>query len=336
MRCLLDPNPLGDRPYRVTSYEKIPGSFFGNGVAQLVRDIQRVCNASARNLVKNMSYASGPITEVEAGRLADEEVFDEIIPYKVYFTSPDPYGGGHAAIKVNQIPSNATELMMVYEKFEAMADNKTGIPKLAYGPSGGQPRSLGVFTMQLANASKGIKNVLQNLEIDIIEPTVKAFWADNMLYDDDDTIKGDVKVIARGASGLLQKENLKAQQHESSRSCRSSCRSCHRKTRSRYCAKWRKVWNWTLASPDPAKRKGRRSSKTKCRCSRNKTYPQLLPVSRRPVNPVCRRRNRQQPPQPTRHSDYQITRLVVIEVWPPRSDKALVGEAADGPLYPKP
>lgn len=214
IRALLNPNPLGDRPYRVTSYEKVPGAFMGNGPLQLIRDVQRVCNASARNMVRNMSYSAGPIAEVEAERLADEETFDEIVPYKVYFANPDPYGGGRPAIRITQIPSVAAELMGVYDRFERMADERVGIPRSADGTGGAQPRTIGVFSMQMANASKGIKAVIHNIEMDIIEPTVRAFWVHNMLHDEDESIKGDVNIVCRGASGLLQAEHLKMQQRE--------------------------------------------------------------------------------------------------------------------------
>ena len=214
IRCLLNPDPLGDRPYRVSSFEKIPGSFFGNGPMQLIRDIQRVCNAAARNLIRNMAYSAGPIAEVEVGRLADEETFDQIVPFKAYFTSEDSFGGGRQAIRFTVVPSVAGELMAIYEKYESMASSRLGIPRAADGSSGAQPRTIGVFSMQMANASKGIKSVISNLEIDIIEPIVRSFWAHNMIHSDDESIKGDVNIVARGASGLLNAEHMKMRQQE--------------------------------------------------------------------------------------------------------------------------
>lgn len=57
IRAVLNYDPLGRKPYYATSYEKVPGSFWGNSVVDLVRDPQDMVNASARALANNMGVA---------------------------------------------------------------------------------------------------------------------------------------------------------------------------------------------------------------------------------------------------------------------------------------
>ena len=57
IRAVLNYDPLGRKPYYATCYEKVPGSFWGNSVVDLVRDPQDMVNASARALANNMGVA---------------------------------------------------------------------------------------------------------------------------------------------------------------------------------------------------------------------------------------------------------------------------------------
>jgi hypothetical protein len=63
-----------------------------------------------------------------------------------------------------------------------------------------------VFTQLLAAASRSIKAVVANIDDDIFTPYITMCYDHNMKFSDDDTIKGDAKVVAKGVSGLLAKE----------------------------------------------------------------------------------------------------------------------------------
>ena len=64
IKAILNYDPLGEKPYAVTSFIKSPGAFWGKGIPEIIEDVQNVCNASARSLVNNMGIASGPQVEV--------------------------------------------------------------------------------------------------------------------------------------------------------------------------------------------------------------------------------------------------------------------------------
>jgi len=63
-----------------------------------------------------------------------------------------------------------------------------------------------VFTQLLAAASRSIKAVVANLDDDIFVPYLQMCYDYAMKFSDDDTIKGDARVVAKGVAGLLAKE----------------------------------------------------------------------------------------------------------------------------------
>lgn len=208
VRAVLNPNPLGLRPLHNTSYRKIPGSFWGQGIICLVYDTNRVGNASARALVRNMGYASGPIGEVVSDRVEGTQDPTNIQPYHVFLVQPDMSGTGAPAYKFHSVDSIAEDLMAVFERFMKIADDLSGIPSYVLGNPNvaGAGRTMGGLSMLMGNAAKGIKNVQLNIDRDVITGLINGFFMYNMLTSDDDGIKADAKVVARGATGLLQRE----------------------------------------------------------------------------------------------------------------------------------
>ena len=73
IRAVLNYDPLGRKPYYLTSYENLPGSVDGKGVTDLCRDSQAMVNASARSLANNMGISSGPQVGVNISRLPPGE-----------------------------------------------------------------------------------------------------------------------------------------------------------------------------------------------------------------------------------------------------------------------
>lgn len=210
LRAMLNPHPLGTRPFFVGSFEKVPGSIWGRGLPQIIRDIQRVCNAAARSLVRNMSYASGPVGEYDSDRLANEDNIDQVRPFRLYAVTSDPLMPGQQgpAIRWHKIDSNAAELLKVYDHYAKLADDASGVPAYVLGNPqvAGAGRTLGGLSMLMGNAAKGVKLVIAGIDRDVIEPVITSFYVLLMMFDPDRTIKADVNVVARGSAGLLQRE----------------------------------------------------------------------------------------------------------------------------------
>lgn len=208
IRAVLNPNPVGARPVYCTSYTKVNGSIWGQSVVDLVYDTQRVCNASVRSLVRNMGYSSGPIGEVVSDRIAETDDELSVSPYKIFRVGPDLTGTGAPAFRFHNVTSIAKDLMDVYAQFTKIADDLSGVPAYVLGNPqvAGAGRTLGGLSMLMGNAAKGIKNVQLNIDRDVISRVVSSYYYYNMSTSKDDGIKADAKVVARGATGLLQRE----------------------------------------------------------------------------------------------------------------------------------
>jgi hypothetical protein len=210
IKAVLNYDPLGEKPYTKTSFIKCPGAFWGKGIPKIIEDLQAVCNAAARALVNNMGISSGPQVEVNVERLPPNEDITTLAPWKIWQTINDPVGSSAPAIRFTQPESRAAELMGVYEKFSRLADDHSGIPAYVYGDLNvqGAGRTSSGLSMLMGAAGKGIRQVVMHIDADVVKPIVERQFIYNMRYDDDEAIKGDVQVIAKGSINLAVKETV--------------------------------------------------------------------------------------------------------------------------------
>jgi hypothetical protein len=214
IKAVLNESPTGERPYDQCSFEDVPGSIWGKSVPELMADVQDVCNAAARSLVNNMAVSSGPQIEVHTDRLAIGEDISNITPFRIWQTLSDPNGGtNNPAVRFNYPQSIADQLMKVYEFFSTLADEYTNIPKYSYGDNKGAPGTASGLSMLMSSAARGIKQVIANLDTPI-EGTVRRTYIHNMLFDEDEAIKGDLSVSAKGARSMVAKEQQMVRRQE--------------------------------------------------------------------------------------------------------------------------
>ena len=169
-----------------------------------------MCNAAARALVNNMGISSGPQVEVNLERIPPNEDITQLTPWKIWQVTNDPVGSSAPAIRFTQPDSRATELMGVYEKFSRLADDHSGIPAYVYGDLNvqGAGRTSSGLSMLMGAAGKGIRQVVMHIDTDVVKPIVLRQFIYNMRYDEDESIKGDVQVLAKGAINLAVKETV--------------------------------------------------------------------------------------------------------------------------------
>lgn len=203
----LNPDPMGMRPFYTASMYATPGSIYGSCVPLRLADTQRVCTASARALVRNMAYASGPIGEVNPDAVVDDEDPRIVVPHLLRMVKPS-YNGA-ASIHFHNVDSHSSELMNVFNNFLNMAYEIIGIPRVAFGSPNGLGaigRTSGGLSILMNQAAKPIKLAMREIERRIVEPVVQHFVDTELMYNDDPTIKGDIKVQAQGLSGIEAKE----------------------------------------------------------------------------------------------------------------------------------
>lgn len=216
IKATLNYDPFGRKPYYKTSYEEIPGVFWGNSVTDLVRDAQIMCNAASRALANNMGMASGPQTVVNIDRLPPGEDVTEMYPWKIHTVVSDPYGNSAPPIDFFQPDSRAAELMGIYEKFSVLADEYSGVPRYMTGDAaaGGAGRTASGMSMLMNNAGKSIKQVISNIDQNVLSKSIERLYYYNMKYSDDPELKGDVQIRVRGANAMVVKEQAQVRINE--------------------------------------------------------------------------------------------------------------------------
>lgn len=207
IRAVINKDPLSRRPYHKACFDPVPGSFWGNSLRYLMRDIQSMCNATARSISNNVGMASGPMVEIHEDKLLPGQTVD-IFPWKIYQTERGETTGNSPNIHFFQPKLNAHELLRVYEEFERRADDATGVPRYATGNErvGGAGATSSGLAMLMSSASRGIKAAISQIDLYVTRSIVEQFYFYNMIEDPDPMIKGDVAVVARGATALLVKE----------------------------------------------------------------------------------------------------------------------------------
>lgn len=216
VRAALNPHPLGRRPYYSASLEKVNGQIHGKGVPQIIRDLQQMCNGASRALANNMAFASGPMADVQADRLAEGEQAGGWYPWRTIQTVESQHASTtRPAVNFFQPASNANELMQVYRFFSTLADEYSGIPPYATGTnqrSGAASTASGMAMLQ-DNAARGIKRGIKNIDR-VVSASIRAAFEDVMLYDDAPEAKGDVQIVAKASTALANRERQAVRRNE--------------------------------------------------------------------------------------------------------------------------
>lgn len=216
IKCHLSPSPRQRHPYFITSFEKVPGTPVGNGLTDLLADLQESANATLRSLINNISIASGPQVVVNDDMLAPEENGEDMYPWKRWHVRNDPMtSNGKQPISFFMPASNAQQLIAVYQEFVSIADDVSAIPKYVGGQAGGGAgRTASGLAMLMGNASKILQTVSANIDRDVIEVSMLQLFDLLMLTDTSGMLTGEERVTVQGVNVAIQRETLRQRQIE--------------------------------------------------------------------------------------------------------------------------
>ena len=217
IKCQLSPSPRQRPPYYITSFEKVPGTPIGNGLTDMLDDLQIVSNATLRGLVNNLSISSGPQVVVNDDRLSPDETGEDLYPWKRWHTRNDPVGNNaRPPIDFFMPTSNTQALVSAYQEFVSIADDVSAIPKYVGGQAGagGAGRTASGLAMLMGNASKILQTVSANIDNDIMEPALLQLVDLIMLTDTTGLLTGEEKVSVDGVQVAIQKETIRQRQIE--------------------------------------------------------------------------------------------------------------------------
>lgn len=217
IKVQLSPSLRRRKPFYITSFEKQPGSPIGNGIPDIISDLQEVCNAALRAAVNNLSIASGPQVVINDDRLAGMENGEELYPWKRWHvTNPLVAGSTEKAIDFFQPTDNSQQLMGVFNAFYGLADDMSAIPKYLSGnsPGGGAGRTASGLAMLMGNASKILQTVCANIDEDVVNPCIRELLDIVLMTDTSGLLTGEEEVVPKGVAVAVQRETLRQRQLE--------------------------------------------------------------------------------------------------------------------------
>ena len=204
IRFVLNPFKPTRIPYYAVPYEHNPYSFFGVGIAENMDDTQTLMNGFMRMAIDNAALSGNLIIEVDETNLVPGQDLS-VYPGKIFRRAGGAPGQGIFGTK---FPNVAGENMQLFDKARQLADESTGFPSFAHGQTGvqGVGRTASGISMLMSAANGSIRTVVKNVDDYLLKPLGKAFFAFNMQFDYDESIKGDLEVNASGTESLMANE----------------------------------------------------------------------------------------------------------------------------------
>lgn len=207
-----DINPLetDEHPYSVFQWERDDAGLFGFGVPYLMRHAQRVTNAAWRMLMDNSGVAVGPQIVAKMGKVAPADGDWNLTPMKMW-KATDPNLDVRDVFTTFDIASHQPELMNIIQAAEMFADKETSLPMLAQGEQGQAPDTATGMSMVMNAANTVLRRMVKAWDDLVTKPIITRLYDWHMQFSDDEEIKGDYQVEARGTTALMVKE-LQSQQ----------------------------------------------------------------------------------------------------------------------------
>ena len=199
-------NPLGQRQFKVCPYKKRPNIIPGMGVAESMRDSQKMINSATRLFIDNKALSGNGMVGINLDRINTKRTKD----LKVYSGKTWYVKGNFSpreAIESIIFPDISMGLREIIELFERFSDEETGLPKYTTGTQNNfLNKTASGMSMLMTQANISMKTTMQNIDNYWIEPIVEALdaWFFEYVYPEE--LKIPIKVKARGTDSLMAKE----------------------------------------------------------------------------------------------------------------------------------
>jgi len=202
VKAFLNPLEGGDLPYDFYVWERVSDSVWGYGIPYLMRAQQKVLNAAWRQMMDNAGVSSGPQIIVKAGAIQPADKQWQISARKIWFAT-DEVDDVRKAFTAVEFNSHQAELSGIIKMAMELADMETGVPVIMQGEKGAAPDTVGGMQMLMNSANVVLRRLVKQFDDMVTRPHIRRYYDYNMMYNEDEEIKGDFSIDARGSSALL-------------------------------------------------------------------------------------------------------------------------------------
>ena len=202
VKAYLNPLEDGALPYDYYVWEKVAGSCWGYGVPYLMRAQQKVLNAAWRQMMDNAGVSSGPQIVVNPNVIQPADKQWQLSARKIWWAT-DEIDDVRKAFATFEFNSHQDELANIIKMASDLADVETGVPQLMQGEKGSAPDTVGGMQMLMNSANVVLRRLVKQFDDMVTRPHIRRYYDYNMMYNEDEEIKGDFTIDARGSSALL-------------------------------------------------------------------------------------------------------------------------------------
>ena len=202
VKAYLNPLEDGALPYDYYVWEKVAGSCWGYGVPYLMRAQQKVLNAAWRQMMDNAGVSSGPQIVANPNVIQPADKQWQLTARKIWWAT-DEIDDVRKAFATFEFDSHQDELANIIKMASDLADAETGVPQLMQGEKGAAPDTVGGMQMLMNSANVVLRRLVKQFDDMVTRPHIRRYYDYNMMYNEDEEIKGDFSVDARGSSALL-------------------------------------------------------------------------------------------------------------------------------------
>jgi len=202
VKAFMNPLDGGDIPYDFYVWEKVAGSCWGYGVPYLMRAQQKVLNAAWRQMMDNAGVSSGPQIVIKPSVIQPADKQWQLSSRKIWFATDD-MDDVRKAFATFEFDSHQAELAGIIKMATEMADAETGVPTIMQGEKGAAPDTVGGMQMLMNSANVVLRRLVKQFDDMVTKPHIRRYYDYNMLYNENEEVKGDYTIDARGSSALM-------------------------------------------------------------------------------------------------------------------------------------
>jgi hypothetical protein len=207
IKATLQPLDSGEFPYDVMPWQRRAGHWAGIGVARQMRTSQDGVNAATRNMMDNAGASGSPILIIDRSKIVPADGKWNLGAQKVYYTVEGAeLDDVRKAFTWILAPSMQVELMNIIQFWMQRAEDETGLPMLLQGQLGRSPDTVGGMTMLNNNASSVLRRIARIFDDMITEPHIGRYYEWLLMHVEDESMKGDFTIDARGSSALIERD----------------------------------------------------------------------------------------------------------------------------------
>lgn len=205
IKGFLNPLETGDLPYDFMVWERVDGSCWGYGLPRLMQSAQRVLNAAWRQLMDNSALSVGPQIVLNPTLVQPADKRWEMTGRKIWYLN-DSHAKASEVFSSFEVPNHIEDIQRIIEMAMKFVDDESAVPMLAQGEKGTAPETVGGMQLLMNSSNVVLGRMVKQFDDMITRPHIRRYYDWNMCYSEDEDIKGDFQIDARGSSALLVRD----------------------------------------------------------------------------------------------------------------------------------